>query len=115
MDESLAIVEEMIFSAPQDPDAGAKKAKREAWTAATLPKYLDHLEARASASGGPILLGSALSVADLAVFGVMHGLTHGAFDYVPASAALGRPALFALSMAVKALPDVQAELAKEKH
>ena len=38
VDEVLCIVEELAASAPQDPDAAAKKAKREAWVVEKLPK-----------------------------------------------------------------------------
>ena len=137
-DEAIALVEDVVTSAPQgeqqcfaifytywlrllilrppvplsgaDPDDAVKKTKREEWTVAKLPKYLNRLQYVIEKNNGPYYLGGSLSIADLAVFGLVHGLKSGTYDYVPLDTVDKWPTLVTLYEKVKANPVVAGEL-----
>ena len=93
-----------------DPDDAVKKTKREEWTVAKLPKYLNRLQYVIEKNNGPYYLGGSLSIADLAVFGLVHGLKSGKYDYVPLDTVDKWPTLVTLYEKVKTNPVVAGEL-----
>lgn len=111
VDEVICILEDIYSTSPNDPDAAVKLTKRAAWAADKLPRYLALLQARYTASGGPFLLGSAISIADLALVALAQMLTSGQFDGVPTTAMNGYPAIGAAYAAACADADVAEELA----
>jgi len=111
VDEVMSIADDILASAPQDPDAAIKKTKREAWVAEKVPKFLNLLDARLKESGGPYLLGTSLSIADLILFGLVHSVRTGNYDYVATDAFDKWTHVVATYEAVKAHPIVAAEIA----
>ena len=116
IDELVSVAEDLASSAPQDPDAEAKKAKREAWAAdgGKMHKFLGYLDARVAAGGGPYATGAALTMADLALVATINMIRSGNLDYVSPSVVDRYAALVALFDKVTAHPVVAAELASYK-
>lgn len=76
-----------------------------------LPKFVGFLDARLAAApgGGPFYLGAALSIADLAVFSLVNGISSGSWDHIPGDYVAARwPRLSAHAAAVAAHPLVVA-------
>lgn len=82
VDEILDTVAEIVSSAPQNADADIKKKLREEYAAGKLNTFYSFLDEKLSASGGLYYFGE-LSIADIAVYGVLKGLRTGNFDYIP--------------------------------
>jgi glutathione S-transferase len=108
VDEVTASLDEMWSAAPFGGAPEELKAKREAWIAAISGKQFKYFERRLSESGGPFVLGSELSVADLWLFTLADMITTGFFDHVPRDLLEGFPGMNALYKAVKAHPVVVA-------
>jgi glutathione S-transferase len=87
IDECLATTDEMMGKTPQNPDAAVKQTLREAFVASPngLPKYLGFFERKLAASGGPFLLGSDLTLADIDLLAALVGIESGSWDFVPPS------------------------------
>lgn len=69
VDEVMDVVQDALTRTPQDADADVKKAKREEYAAGKLKGYMALLAHRyQSTDGGPYLLGTSLTVADLALY-----------------------------------------------
>ena len=85
-----------LYYEDQKPEA---LRRADAFRTARLPKFLTHFEAvlRANHTGAGVLVGTAVSTADLALYHVLHGLTHAYPRRVGALRAAGaHPKVFAL-------------------
>jgi len=110
VDEAMELAAEIVAKAPQDPDKEVKKAKRAEFAATVCPRYLDHLERRIAKRKGTFLLGSQLTVADVAVYRMVDAFLTGDFDFVDGAAVLKPyPHLLKLHATLKAHPLVIAE------
>ena len=87
MDESCGFAMEILDKCPHDPDADAKKKKREEYAAETgfMGKAMAILEKRMSEYLGDFLLGVDPCLADFTIYGLCNMIAIGFFDYVPAT------------------------------
>lgn len=90
IDELVDAVNEFGAKVPQDKDAEAKKAKRAAFVAEGLPKYLGFFSAKLGA--GPLFF-EGLTVADLVFFQQLHSIKRGQWDFIAPSVLDGWPAI----------------------
>lgn len=114
VDEALGLLEDLMTSVPREADPEAHKTKREAWVANKAPIFLGLLNTRYTESGGPYLLGSEMSVADLVLVGTAALLESGMFDHVPKDMLAAYPSLVKAAEEGKKHPLVAAELASYK-
>jgi glutathione S-transferase len=113
--EEQLIVEEVMEAINEtnpgsDADEEVKKKKREAYIV-KVALYMNLITARVKRSGGPFILGSKISIADLSIFGMLNLLYTGNLDYVPADTIeKNDPVVHALYMATKDHPISQAAM-----
>merc|ERR1712039_986682 len=93
--------QDALTKCPQDPDEAVKKQKREEYAGGKLAYFMNEIAQTIGASGGPFVLGSQLSVADLVIkYYVTEMIQSGNFDYVPTQYLDQWPALAAHGTAV---------------
>mmetsp|Transcript_44839 Transcript_44839/g.100740 ORF Transcript_44839/g.100740 Transcript_44839/m.100740 type:complete len:206 (-) Transcript_44839:81-698(-) len=114
VDEAVTTFFEVLGKCPQDPDPEAKKAKREEYAAGWMKVALTTMEKKYS-DGGPFLIGSTLTLADLSLYCVVSMIVDGSFDHVPASYMEGFPALSKAAAQVKESPTMVAYYEKYKN
>ena len=84
VDEAMESISEFSSKIPFDKDETAKKAKREEFLKSVLPLYMNLFCTRIKESGGPFICGKNITVADLFIYGQLHGIIYsGNFDYFP--------------------------------
>lgn len=83
VDEILDTVADIVTGAPQHADADVKKLLRAEYAAGKLNTFYSFLDEKLAANGGPFYFGRDLTVADVAVYGVLKSLRTGNFDYIP--------------------------------
>merc|ERR1711920_220387 len=94
--------QDAMTKTPSDPDEKVKKEKREEYAAGKLKAYMNMLAGIISAKGGPFVLGSKLSTADLVMkYFIVDMIQSGDFDYVPAEYLNAWPELAAHGAAVE--------------
>ena len=103
-EEAVAALDEAWSKLPRHLEAAALREARGVWVAEVAPKYLRRVAARVEASGGPFVLGGALSWADAWVCAFAEQLERGVYDHVPRDLLAGFPPLAALVRAFKAHP-----------
>ena len=111
VDETMAIVDQIIAFTPKDSDKEALKAKRiEYSTRGFMNVGMRIIESRIARSGGPLLLGDRLTLADLYIKCPLSDLIlDGLFDYVePSFLQEHFPLIHANHASVKAHPLLQA-------
>lgn len=101
VDELLDVAADAFTKTPTDKDEEKKKAAREEYAAGRLKAYMNIFNESLAANGGPYVSGKTLTIADLAVDGVVSMITSGNFDYVDPSYADEWPALVAACALVK--------------
>ena len=90
IDELIATTDEMGAKVPQDKDAEAKRAKRAAFVAEVLPKYMAFFSSKLAP--GPLFF-EALTVADLVLFSTLHSIKKGQWDNIEPSVLDAWPAI----------------------
>lgn len=103
VDEAIAVVDQILLLSPKDADAATRAANRAAYQASGFLRVgMELLEGRLKDSGGPFLLGSNLSLADLYVrsplcdlfeLGQFEGVDAGFADQFPRVRACGAAVL----------------------
>lgn len=83
VDEVIDTVGDVTNGAPQNPDAETKKKLREEYAAGKMSIFYSFLAEKLESSRGPYLDGSALSIADIALYGLIKSVRGGNFDYIP--------------------------------
>lgn len=104
VDELIDTVAEVLNSAPQSPDAETKKTLREAWAAGKLKILVNFFSQKVAAANGGFLVGGKLSLADIYVYAMIHGIAKGNFDYVPTDYLAAWPNLTAYTEKLEADP-----------
>lgn len=90
-------------------EGGAKiKELRETYLAQDLPEYMGHLAAAIDKNGGPFLVGSTLTLADLFWLPRIRYLRKGVADHIPADCLNAYPKVLAWEEAVMKVPAIQA-------
>lgn len=83
VDVVMDTCQDALTKCPQDPDNDVKKAKREEYAAGKLKAYMNELAGIIKAKGGPFVLGSKLTTADLVMkYFLFDMIKSGNFDYV---------------------------------
>ena len=80
VDQMVDLVEELFVAIYSD----FSKAGREKVAAEVIPRYVSAAEEIYAKSTGPFLLGEQMSIADLKLYVVVHGIQTGKFDHIPA-------------------------------
>ena len=116
VDEVGETLNELWSKLPDDKDAAAKKAKRAEFVSAVVPRYLEHVSRLMAQRGGdgPFVLGKSLSLADLAVFGLVNRVKTGQVDFVDMSIFDKHPRLVKCFEATSKHAVVAAEAAVKK-
>jgi len=113
VDEAMDVCQDALTKCPQDADVEVKKAKREEYAAGKLKTLMAVLNKKVESSGSGFIAGSALSIADLCVYGLLSMIRSGMFDHVPSDYVDQWPKLAALEPAVKEHPIVKAYYASK--
>mmetsp|Transcript_65514 Transcript_65514/g.207109 ORF Transcript_65514/g.207109 Transcript_65514/m.207109 type:complete len:204 (+) Transcript_65514:215-826(+) len=101
VDELMDVAADALTKTPTDKDEEKKKVAREEYAAGRLKAYMNIFNDSIAANGGPYVSGKTLTIADLAVDGVVSMITSGNFDYVDKSYADEWPALVAACALIK--------------
>ena len=97
IDELIAIIDEVWNKIPANEEAARLK-----WATEVVVPYFSLVERRITTSGGPFLLGSKLSVADLFLFALVDRLAVNFFDHMPKDFIKEYKVIYANFEAVKA-------------
>jgi glutathione S-transferase len=92
IDELVDTVNELGAKVPQDKDVEAKRAKRAAFVAEVLPKYLNFFTAKLSA-GPSGLFFERITLADLVLFSTLYSIKKGQWDFIEPSVLDAWPAI----------------------
>ena len=102
IDEIVFTADELMAKCPQHADPEIKKTLREAFTKDVIPKFAKFLAAKL---GDKDFFVGDLSIADLALFGSLQGISSGNWDHVPKDCISGPfPTLGAFEARVRAHP-----------
>ena len=80
VDELLDIINELIGKVPQNPDAEEKQKLRDAWAKDGFVKYAKYIDSVLSSEWA---VGDKMSIADLALTGVVASVAGGLWDGIP--------------------------------
>ena len=83
-DELLEAMNELIGKLPTSPDKDMLKKMRQGFAMEVMPRYFALFQSRMEQFGGPYLLGSKLSIADLFLYVILTILmVKHVWDYIP--------------------------------
>lgn len=109
VDEILDIAQDVLTKAPHDSNETIKLAKRAEYAAGKMHSLFSLLAQRAAQTSSPWIVGSEMTVADLAVYySLFKMLRDGDFDGLPATYIEAWPSLVALEKALPEHPVVKA-------
>lgn len=83
VDELVDIAADALGNTPSPPDAALKAVQRKEYAAGKLRSYMDAFSDALAANGGPFVSGPRLTIADLAVDGVVGMIASGDYDHIP--------------------------------
>lgn len=114
VDELLDTVQDMFTKIPNDKDEKLKKEKREEFAGGRLKEYMEILTESCKQNGGPYVSGKTVTIADIAVEGLVNYILSGNVDFVPASYLEDWPEVVKASALVKDSDVVKAYNASRK-